>query len=329
MTILDRISSLHNLAQYIMSPDFDKAKRRAFEFNAWFEPEFIDMACEAVCEQLLNSATLNDMAVRYNVAEEPTNKIVGIVAAGNIPMVSMHDLICAMLCGHSVKLKLSAKDEHLMKAIMHYLHSQNEYWVSRLSCQDMLKDCEAYIATGSNNTARYFEYYFAKHKSIIRKNRTSVAILSGNETAEELGLLASDIFLYFGMGCRNVSKLYVPHNYNFEPLLKSFGQFEHFKGHNKIKNNYDYNLAIYLLNGKYYMSNDLMLFVENESKFSPISTVHYEYFDTPNVIVNSLKDSNEVQCIVGNGNTPFGKAQMPSFTDYADGIDTMKFLVSI
>jgi hypothetical protein len=193
----------------------------------------------------------------------------------------------------------------------------------------MIKNCDAYIATGSNNSSRYFEYYFGKYPSIIRKNRTSVAILNGKESKEELERLSDDVYQYFGLGCRNVTKVYVPRNYDFVPLLGAFKKYDHLGDHHKYKNNYDYNLAIHILNNKYYMTNGSVILVENNSPFSPISQLHYEYYDDERQVMEELRDDSSIQCIVGEKNIDFGGAQCPQVCDYADGTDTMAFLMSL
>jgi hypothetical protein len=190
---------------------------------------------------------------------------------------------------------------------------------------NLLKGCDAYIATGSNNSARYFEQYFAKYPSIIRKNRTSIAILDGTETNEYLEKLSDDIHLFFGLGCRNVTKIYVPEEYNFLPLIQSFHQYKYFADHHKYKNNYDYNLSIQLMNNRYYMTNESTLLVENDSLFSPISQLNYSFYNNKESLLENLKIQEDVQCIVGL-DIPFGMAQKPGLKDYADGIDTLDFL---
>jgi len=195
--------------------------------------------------------------------------------------------------------------------------------------QEIVKNCDAYIATGNNNSARYFEYYFKKYPHIIRRNRTSVAILDGNETAKELEELADDVHLYFGMGCRNVTKIFVPKEYDFIPLLTAFKKYDHFKDHNKYKNNYDYYLALHILNGKFYMANESLILLENPSIFSPISQLNYEFYTDKKTVEKILRSMEDLQCTVGHGHIPFGQAQLPSLTDYADGIDTLNFLTKL
>ena len=191
----------------------------------------------------------------------------------------------------------------------------------------MLKGCDAYIATGSNNSSRYFEQYFGKYPHIIRKNRSSAAILTGKESAVELQKLSDDIHLYFGLGCRNVTKIFVPEGYDFVPLLAAFDTYKYFEDHHKYKNNYDYQLSILLLNNQFYMTNGSTLLTKNSSMFSPISQLYYETYSSSNEVESTLKNNPELQCLVGTHYIPFGQAQAPGLFDYADGVDTVQFLL--
>jgi hypothetical protein len=249
--------------------------------------------------------------------------------AGNIPLVGFHDFLCGFITGQRVIIKPSTKDLVLIKHIVEKLTSWNNEVKELVQFADHLKGCHAYIATGSNNTGRYFEYYFRNYPSIIRKNRTSAAVLTGKETEAQLLDLADDILLYFGLGCRNVSKLYVPRGYNFQPLLGSFEKYRWMADHNKLKNNYDYNLSLHLLNYKFYMTNGILLLIENTPLFSPISQVNYEYYDEDPSELLKTQFADELQCLVGPGNLPPGQAQIPSLTDYADGVDSMAFVVNL
>ena len=198
----------------------------------------------------------------------------------------------------------------------------------RIFFAESLKGCDAYIATGSNNSSRYFDYYFGKYPNIIRRNRTSVAILDGSETSEELNALSDDIQFYFGLGCRNVTKLYVPTDYDFMKLLTALKKYEYYLDFHKYKHNYDYHLAIAMMSNKFYMNNGSVIFAENPSLFSPVSQVHYEFYDNEASVISSLQNNKDIQCIIGHSFTAFGKAQQPSLNDYADGVDTMKFLLN-
>jgi hypothetical protein len=278
-------------------------------------------------QNYLQPDTLDLLINRYHIpSENPNPKKVGIVMAGNIPLVGFHDFLCVFLSGHSAFIKASSKDDVLIK----HLVKKMAEWDSRLDTTiqfgEQLKNCDAYIATGSNNSSRYFEYYFQKYPHIIRKNRTSVAIIDGDETKEELEKLADDVYQYFGLGCRNVTKLYVPANYDFVPLLDAFKKYHYLIDHNKYKNNYDYNLAILMLNNHYYMTDGSILLVENEAFFSPISQLHYEFYTDKQAVQKKLHDNEALQCLVSDETTGFGKAQQPGIFDFADGIDTMAFL---
>ncbi|MCK7556180.1 acyl-CoA reductase [Chitinophaga sedimenti] len=276
MDISQKVAALVRLGQYINPADkagkeeLEAVKQRASEHNGWFTPEFIDVAPDNIAKYYLDGTALQAWLDKYPGAGSPGQvKSVGIVSAGNIPLVGFHDWLCGFLSGHRVRMKLSSKDDVLMKHLLAKLAEWYPETAEITSLEDMLKNCDAYIATGSNNSARYFQYYFAKYPNIIRKNRTSVAVLTGTETAEELEALSTDALLYFGLGCRNVTKIFVPENYDFEPLLNAFKKYSHLIDHNKYKNNYDYNLALLLLNNSYYMTNGSLLLHENPSLFSP------------------------------------------------------------
>jgi hypothetical protein len=240
---------------------------------------------------------------------------VGLVMAGNIPLVGFHDFLSVFVSGHRQTIKLSSKDDVLLP---HLAGKLREWGATGITFADMLKGCDAYIATGSNNSARYFQQYFAKYPSVIRRNRTSVAVLTGRESRDELNLLADDIQLYFGLGCRNVTKIYVPRGYDFVPLLDALKRYAYFFDHDKYRNNYDYQLAIYLMNNRFYMTNDSIVLLENTDLFSPIGTLYYDY--------GAFTPSDDIQCVVGQGYMAFGRTQKPGLADYADGVNTLAFL---
>ncbi|WP_436488264.1 acyl-CoA reductase [Chitinophaga sp. ARDCPP14] len=332
MNIAEKEAALVRLGQYLAdkSPELEAVKERAYIANGWFIPSFIDNALDNISRYFLSPAPLQQWLQGYpKAAEARTPKTVGIVSAGNIPLVGFHDWLCGFISGHRVKMKLSGKDEILMKHILEKIGEWYPDQASQTEIQDMLKNCDAYIATGSNNSARYFHYYFAKYPHIIRHNRTSAAILTGKETPEELLALADDVMLYFGLGCRNVTKIYVPLNYDFAPLLKALEKYSHLADHHKYKNNYDYNLALLLLNSSPYMTNGSILLQENTGLFSPISVLHYSYYVDMAQLQQELSGEDALQCLVGQQFTPFGYAQQPSLADYADGIDTLKFLLEL
>ena len=249
--------------------------------------------------------------------------------AGNIPLVGFHDLLTVFITGHKAIIKTSSKDKVLIRHIVDKLIEWETEISSFIRFEELLKGCEAYIATGSNNSSRYFEYYFGKYPHIIRKNKTSIALLTGQETTVELEKLADDVFLYFGLGCRNITRIFVPAAYDFIPLLEAFKKYDYLIDHHKYKNNYDYNLAIHILNNKFYMTNGSVLLSENESFFSPISQLNYSLYAEWEKLISQLKEKEEIQCIVGKGHIPFGQSQRPAINDYADGIDSMQFLLSL
>ncbi|HEU5165079.1 MAG TPA: acyl-CoA reductase [Chitinophagaceae bacterium] len=325
-----RIDLAAQLGEYILtnSAEWQEAKQKASLTNAWFTPEFIDLATGNIAKNFLDKQKLETWALSYEIKNGEPKKI-GIVMAGNIPLVGFHDFLCVFASGHKSIIKASSKDEILIKHLVQKLMDWNKELNALMVFQEMLKGCDAYIATGSNNSARYFEYYFKKYPHIIRRNRTSVAVLDGNETIAELEKLSDDVHLYFGMGCRNVTKIFVPKAYDFIPMLSAFKKYDHFKDHNKYKNNYDYNLALHILNGKFYMANESIILFENPSIFSPISQLNYEFYTDKKVVTESLRTLNDVQCAVGHDYIPFGQAQLPSLTDHADGIDTMNFLTKL
>jgi len=330
MNLQMRIELATQLGQYILSgsPEWLEAKKRASLINPWFTSEFIDIAAGNIAELFLDKQKLKNWTTSYKI-ETVSPKKIGIVMAGNIPLVGFHDFLCVFISGHKAIIKASSKDEVLIKHLAQKLTEWDKEINEMIVFQEMLKDCDAYIATGSNNSARYFEYYFKKYPHIIRRNRTSVAILNGNETTTELEKLADDVHLYFGMGCRNVTKIFVPKDYDFIPLLTAFKKYDHFKDHHKYKNNYDYNLALHILNGKFYMANESIILLENPPIFSPISQLNYEFYTDKNTIEESLRSMEDLQCTVGHGHIPLGQAQLPSLTDYADGIDTINFLIKL
>lgn len=324
-----RIELLGRLGKYMMSDDEEwlNVQDIASRANAWFTPEHISIAIKNIAENYLDTEKLREWLGNYTLSAQP--KTVGIVMAGNIPLVGFHDLLCGFIAGHRLVLKLSSKDEVLMKYIIAKLIEWEPPLAEQITIADTLKNCDAYIATGSNNTARYFEQYFGKYPNIIRKNRTSVAVLDGTETDEELGRLAEDVFLYFGLGCRNVTQVCLPPGYNIPKLLEAFSRYENMTYYHKYKHNYDYYLAIYLLNKVPYHSNESLLMVENTVPFSAVSVLHYRYYENRDILLKELENSTDIQCIIGHGLTDFGIAQKPSLADFADGVDTMSFLCTL
>ncbi|GAA4465772.1 acyl-CoA reductase [Nemorincola caseinilytica] len=329
LTLQRRIELMEDMGRYMLSdePAWQEAMQMAGHRNAWFTAEHIAHAVESIARQYLAPGKLPAWVGQYKLPAEACT--VGIVMAGNIPLVGFHDMLCGFMSGHRLMLKLSTKDEVLMRHLLHRMVTQESLVAECITVAERLNGCDAYIATGSNNTARYFEQYFGKYPHIIRQNRTSVAILDGSETDKELVALADDVYLYYGLGCRNVTQVCVPHGYDFERLLRIFARYDHYADLNKYKNNYDYHLALYLLNRVPYMSTPALLMVENELPFSAVSVLHYRHYTDREQLVQELQGSTDIQAIIGHGLIPFGSAQVPTLTDYADGVDTMAFLCSL
>lgn len=331
MKLEERITLLVKLGKYLAegNTEWDVIKKESFEKNKWFTEEFINLSIKNIVEQFLDPVKLQAWISHYSIDDNIEPRKVGIVMAGNIPMVGFHDFLCVFVTGHRQFIKLSEKDNILIKHVIDKMCHWNPKVSNVIKISEMLKDCDAYIATGSNNSARYFNYYFGKYPSLIRTNKTSVAILNGNETSEDLSSLADDVFYFFGLGCRNVTKIYIPEGYDFEKLLKAFGKYRYFSDITKYKNNYDYNLALLIMNSRLYMSNENIILVENENVFSPVSVLHYSFYKNKKSVEDELKVDGNIQCIAGDGYIPFGNSQQPGLFDYADGIDTMQFLLSL
>jgi hypothetical protein len=328
MKLQERISAMAALGTYMASDEesWKTALETASRSNPWFIEPFLNHAVRQIRERYLSADGLNAWAAGYRIHETPKAPVnVGLVLAGNIPLVGFHDMLCTFIAGHRQRIKPSSRDEVLPLHLVTWLHTQFPATRDWISLEERLNGCDAYIATGSDNTARYFDYYFSRFPHLIRRNRTSVAILEGNESAEELEKLADDIQLYFGLGCRNVSQILVPEEYDFVPLLQALRKYAFLADEHKYRHNFDYHLTIQIMNNRFYMTNDSILLTEDVSPFSPISQLHYRYYGA-GVDPLGMPDPEKIQCLVGKGGLPFGQAQQPSLGDYADGVDTMKFL---
>ncbi|WP_442786967.1 acyl-CoA reductase [Flavobacterium suncheonense] len=301
--------------------------------NGWFTPEQVYFAIRSWAEAL-TEANLNEWLSRYDFSNVQP-KTVGLILAGNIPLVGFHDFLSVLISGHKVMVKLSSNDQKLLPFLAKYMISvQPELEESITFVEGKLENFDAVIATGSNNTARYFEYYFKDKPSIIRKNRNSVAVLDGNETKEDLIGLGEDIFRYFGLGCRNVSKLFVPKGYDFKLFFEAIYQYGDIIQYEKYANNYDYNKAVFLMSLFPLLDNEFLTLKEDTSYASPISSVFYEFYDDLENVKERLKNDEEmIQCVVSNNlienSIPFGQTQQPKLWDYADNVDTLTFLNKI
>lgn len=328
----ERIALMTRLGEYLLSEESSwlSVKKEASLKNGWFIPPFVDRAVHEIAENYLSEEKLAAWLADYPEVGSPTAvKEIGLVLAGNIPAVGFHDFLCAFMSGHRVSLKVSSRDSVLIPHWIDMLKQWSADLDSQIQIREMLKGCDAYIATGSNNSARYFEYYFGKYSHIIRRNRTSVAILDGTETPEELQRLVDDVLLYFGLGCRNVTKLYVPEGYDFSPVEEAFHRYAFLKEVHHYNDNFDYNLSLLLLNQTPYRTNGTLLLVEQKQWFSPISVLYYETCKAPETVAKTLEGNEALQGIVGHGHLPFGAAQSPALGDYADGIDTLAFLQTL
>lgn len=296
--------------------------------NGWFTEDNVLLAIKSIAEEYLKDEPLLRLSNEIKPSIKP--KKIGVVAAGNIPMVSFHDLLCVVMTGNIALFKASSTDSALMLNIIKLLHEINPKVKEYIQLSDRLNDADAYIATGSDNTARYFHYYFGKKPHIIRKNRSSVAILTGNETNADLRELGNDIFSYFGLGCRNVSKLFVPENYVFDTFFEQIEYWNTILIHHKYSNNYDYNKSILLINLVPHLDNGFLMLKEDENLVSPLSVVHYEKYKNEDDLELKLKENaHKLQCIVGYGHFDFGQSQKPSIMEYADGVNTIDFLNSL
>lgn len=333
MLLNDRIKSFETLGfrlKNIPSEALEELFIRARNENAWFEKASVQLALDGI-GLFLNHQDLQSWLSDYDLDNIQPKKI-GVIAAGNIPLVGFHDLLCVLLSGHYLMIKASTKDQALMQYIVNELCDINPYYKKVITFADRLNEADAYVATGSDNTARYFEYYFKNKPNIIRKNRTSVGILTGQETEEDFIKLGKDIFQYYGLGCRNVSKLFVPKDYDFTPLLDGLQPFKSVGDHHKYRNNYDYNKSIYLVNREPHLDTEFLLVRYSEEMVSPISVLYYEEYTNEEALNARLQASeSKIQCKVGlaNDQIPFGDAQKPGLKDYADGVDTMKFLYQL
>ncbi|WP_291725243.1 acyl-CoA reductase [Bernardetia sp.] len=344
MTLSHRKAALVALGNFIdtlSKKDKHPIFHRAYVHNNWFTIENIEFALASI-RSMLTKDSLENWLSNYNqqALEEVGTKIpsknIGIIMAGNIPFVGFHDMLTVLLSGHNVWIKPSQKDTILIEKLLEWMFEVEPTFKEHISLRPNLKGADAYIATGSNNSARYFEYYFGKFPSIIRKNRSSVAIIKGDETQEELERLSIDIFQYFGLGCRNVSKLYVPEGYDFGKLLDTvYLQWNEMKNHNKYANNYDYYKAIYLMEQIHHFDAFNILLTKDTSISSPTGVLYYEiYQDIEEVKQIVTEKEEQIQVIVSanawfENSIDFGQAQHPKVYDYADGVDTMKFLLEL
>jgi hypothetical protein len=302
--------------------------------NAWFTPEETAKAVESL-SNMLNISDLEKWL--ENIEPNKNPKKVGLILAGNIPLVGFHDVISVLATGNIALIKMSSSDDKLLPALLNELILIESAFADRIQYVERLTDFDAIIATGSNNTSRYFDYYFSKVPNIIRKNRNSVAVLNGNESAAEIVKLGNDIFDYFGLGCRNVAKIFVPKGYDFKHFFEPIEKFQPIINHFKYNNNYDYNKSIYLVNGVKHLDNGFLLVKEDENFVSPLAVLFYETYESIAEVEQKLNEQeDQIQCIVSNVNLKtknhaihFGDSQHPKIWDYADNVNTIDFLKAL
>ncbi|QIP14045.1 acyl-CoA reductase [Spirosoma aureum] len=341
----ERLQTFVALGNFLRSaealPELEEIAQRAYYKNNWFTPANTLNALRAIADEFLTADQLNAWVHTYPPEPNAVSRRVGVVMAGNIPAVGFHDLLCVLLSGHDLLAKLSTQDFVLIHYLIQKIKEINPDFAGHIEEAERLNTADAYIATGSNNTARYFEYYFAKKPSIIRKNRTSVGLLMGEESDDEFMKLGHDISDYYGLGCRNVSTILVPDGYDFTPLLRTLEpQVQVYLNNHKYQNNYDYNKSIYLINAVPHLDNGYLLLTENDNLVSPISVLYYQTYRTLDDATNWLNErADRIQVVasaqnwfsghVGLATVAFGQTQRPGLSDYADGIDTMAFLAQL
>lgn len=336
MKIKERITALARLGEHLRQPDeyLEAVMHRSEYNNPWFTKENQRLAIQAIATQFLDKNKLEAWASAYPIADEAPMKTVGMVMAGNLPLVGFHDVVCTFVAGHKAKIKLSDKDQFLLPYLLKLLEKYAPGAGDFFEIAEQITGFDAVIATGSNNSARYFEAYFGKYPHIIRKNRNAVAVLDGSESEAELLALGTDVFQFFGLGCRNVSKLYLPQGYDFQQLMEQWESFHQLANHSKYRNNFDYNLALVMLNQVPYSNNGCIILSENQAIASRIATLNYEFYEEKKALEAELKGRHEeIQCIVAKPGlltlpaVPFGQAQAPGLMDYPDGVDVMAFLL--
>lgn len=334
MTILERIKAfglLGDVIRNLSEDEFNDLARRIENNNNWFTPTQTKVAFEALTE-FLDEKKLISWLKSYQLETPDQPKNIGIMMAGNIPAVGFHDLLCVLVAGHRASVKLSSSDAISIKWLVDKLIQIEPRFEKEVTFEEMLKGKDAYIATGSDNSARYFDYYFGKYPHIIRKNRTSIGVITGEESKEQLSLMGEDIFQYFGLGCRNISKIYVKNEKNLMDLLDSIAKYSYVADHHKYHNNYEYNKSIFLVNKEPHLDNGFLLLKESEELVSPIGVLYYEYYQDKKDLERKIKAlEDKVQCVVSNKgwyqeSLSFGNAQCPTLNDYADGVDTIAFL---
>jgi len=314
--------------------DFEDLILRQKSFNGWFTKENVIISISEIANSLSEN-NLRNWTSNYAI-ENDSKKTIGVIMAGNLPLVGFHDMLCVLISGNRIQAKLSSDDNTLIRKIGEILVFIEPTLESKISFCDKLENFDAVIATGSDNTSRYFEQYFGKYPNIIRKNRNSVAVINENDGVDDIKELGKDIFQYFGLGCRSVSKLFLPKGYRIDTFFEAiFDDYQDVTQNNKYANNYDYNKAVYLMGSNDLLDNGFLLLKEDMSMASPVGVLNYEFYNSIDELEKHLEEQKDsLQCIVSSDKTPiktlsFGQAQCPDLKDYADGVDTIKFLLDL
>ena len=328
MNLQQRISAFSKLGSWIENlpeEEFKLISVNAQSLNPWFTEENLKLAFEGL-STYLKEENLSKWTLNYNF-DDNESKNIGVVMAGNIPLVGFHDYLSVLISGNSLTAKLSSNDNYLLKEIHKQLIEIEPFFSNKVNFVDRLENVDAYIATGSDNSARYFEHYFAKKPNIIRKNRTSIAVINGDETPDELNELSKDIFNYFGLGCRNVTFLMVPEGYKWDPIYEACEKWKDVIHHTKYCNNYEYSRSVLLVKQVPFFDNNFLIMKEADELNSTISVLNFKTYKSEKEVSTFLDNHTEqTQCIVGNRFLPFGSAQTPDVWDYSDGVDTLEFL---
>ncbi len=331
---INAFESLGNFLSTVSASNQPQLYSKAKAHNGWFTEENIDFTMQNWSKALSRENLIQWMSP-YEFLDVDAPKVIAVVMAGNIPLVGLHDFLSVLLTGHKVLAKLSSNDKILLPFISDKLIEIDSDFANYITfTEGRLENFDAVIATGSNNTARYFDYYFGKYPHIIRKNRNSVAVITGEESEANMKALATDIFQYFGLGCRNVSKVYLPVTYNMDVFFNGMYSWKDMINNDKYINNYDYNKAVYLMSNQDLLDNEFMLLKEDKGFSSPIAVVFFERYTSFEQLQKELSThADQIQCIVSqmgiSNEVSFGKAQTPELWDYADGVDTIKFLLEL
>ena len=331
------ISSFPAMQTFLTSPSSAASEihQKAYGANQWFIPEFTNAALEAIANEFLDVNAFTEWMGSYP-KPEGKQKTIAVIMAGNLPLVGFHDLLCILASGNAAMIKLSDKDAHLLPWVTDQWIKTDPSLSAFIKYVDRLEGFDAAIATGSNNSARYFDYYFRSYPHVLRQNRNGVAVLTGEESIEDLKLLANDIFMFFGLGCRNVSRIFVPEGYDFNQWEEAIADWKHLGDHNKYRNNLDYNFAIYIINSIPHINLGHLILKEDDAIASRIGCLHYSYYKNMDELIPQMQSrKEEIQCVVSKRPISewafiyFGESQHPALDQYADGVDTMQFLTSL